>query len=112
MDDGLRAAIKSVQQLALDPACCRGAPFAAAETARLVIRQRPVHHPEWEILALWLADAVLAIRLKWPLPLPLVAGAILHPSLRISSDEGAPKKPEPLIASLPICRRHCAGGSS
>ena len=87
MDDGLRAAIKSVQQLALDPACCRGAPFAAAETARLVIRQRPVHHPEWEILALWLADAVLAIRLKWPLPLPLVAGAILHPSLRISSDD-------------------------
>jgi hypothetical protein len=83
IDDGLRAAIANAQQLAPD----RGAPFAAAETARLVIRHRPVHHPEWEILALWLADAVLAIRLKWPLPLPLVAGAILHPSLRIRSDD-------------------------
>ena len=74
MDDGLRTAITTAQQLAPD----RGAPFAAAETARLVLMRRP----DAEILALWLADAVLAIRLKWPLPLPLVAGALLHPSLR------------------------------
>jgi hypothetical protein len=38
--------------------------------------------PDAEILALWLADAVLAARLKWPLPLPLIAGALVHPSLR------------------------------
>jgi hypothetical protein len=83
LDDGLLAAIDSVQQqLALDSAsyrhCCSSAPFAAAETARLVCRRRP----DAEVLALWLADAVLAIRLKWPAPLPLVAGAVLHPSLR------------------------------
>jgi hypothetical protein len=38
--------------------------------------------PDAEILALWLADAVLAARLKWPRPLPLIAGALMHPSLR------------------------------
>jgi Protein of unknown function (DUF1403) len=36
-------------------------------------------------LALWLADAVLAARLKWPRPLPLIAGALVHPSLRAVS---------------------------
>ena len=38
--------------------------------------------PDAEILALWLADAVLAARLSWPLPLPLIASALLHASLR------------------------------
>jgi hypothetical protein len=82
--DDLYAAIASAQQIALDPAGYRGAPFAAAaEAARLLFRHCPDdHHPEWEILALWLADAVLAVRLKWPLPLPLIAGSLLHPSLR------------------------------
>jgi hypothetical protein len=54
------------------------APFAAAQAARIVVAQRP----DAEILSLWLADAVLAARLKWPLPLPLIAGALVHPSLR------------------------------
>jgi hypothetical protein len=87
IDDGLRAAIDSVQQLALDPAPYCDAPFAAAETARLLFRSRSDHPAEREILALWLADVVLAIRLKWPQPLPLIAGALLHPSLRISADD-------------------------
>jgi Protein of unknown function (DUF1403) len=43
-----------------------------------VVAQRP----DAEILALWLADAVLAARLKWPRPLPLIAGALVHPPLR------------------------------
>jgi hypothetical protein len=38
--------------------------------------------PDAEILALWLADAVLAARLKWPRPLPLIAGALVLPALR------------------------------
>jgi Protein of unknown function (DUF1403) len=75
VDDALRAAIADVQQLA---ASTRAAPFAAAQAARVVVAQRP----DAEILALWLADAVLAARLKWPLPLPLIAGALVHPSLR------------------------------
>jgi hypothetical protein len=34
------------------------------------------------MLATWLADAVLAARLKWPRPLPLIAAALINPSLR------------------------------
>ena len=75
VDDALRAAIADVQQLA---GSAQAAPFAAAQAARLVVAQRP----DAEILALWLADAVLAARLKWPRPLPLIAGALLHPALR------------------------------
>jgi hypothetical protein len=33
-------------------------------------------------LAFLLADAVLAARLRWPILVPLLAGAIVHPSLR------------------------------
>jgi len=73
VDDALRAAIADVQQLA-----AQAAPFAAAQAARVMVAQRP----DAEILSLWLADAVLAARLKWPLPLPLIAAALVHPSLR------------------------------
>jgi hypothetical protein len=74
MDDALRAAIAEAQQLA---ASTQAAPFAAAQAARIVAPQ-----PGAGILALWLADAVLAARLKWSRPLPLIAGALAHPSLR------------------------------
>ena len=70
VDDALRAAIADVQELA---ASAQAAPFAAAQAARVVVAQRP----DAEILSLWLADAVLAARLKWPRPLPLIAGALL-----------------------------------
>jgi Protein of unknown function (DUF1403) len=74
VDDGLRAAIADAQRLA---ASTQAAPFAASQAARIVAQQ-----PGAGVLALWLADAVLAARLKWPLPLPLIAGALVHPSLR------------------------------
>jgi Protein of unknown function (DUF1403) len=74
IDDALRGAIADAQQLA---GSTRAAPFAAAQAARIVAQR-----PDAEILALWLADAVLAARLKWPRPLPLIAGALMHPSLR------------------------------
>jgi len=45
------------------------APFAAARVAASAWRRRP--NPQW--LGLWLADAVLAERLKWPFALPLLA---------------------------------------
>ncbi|MDJ0450878.1 MULTISPECIES: DUF1403 family protein [Methylocystis] len=35
-----------------------------------------------EIFALWIADLALAMRLDWSRPVPLLAVAILHPSLR------------------------------
>ena len=75
VDDALTTAIAGVRDLA---ASDRGAPFAAAEAARIVLAQRP----DAELLALWVADAVLAARLKWPRPLALLADALLHRSLR------------------------------
>ena len=57
------------------------APFAAAQAAALVLdvgaplsagARRP-RQANREMLALWLADAVLAHRLKWPFALPLLA---------------------------------------
>jgi hypothetical protein len=71
VDDALRAAIADVQQLAVS---AQAAPFAAARAASVVLAQRP----DAEILSLWLADAVLAARLKWPLPLPLIAAALVQ----------------------------------
>jgi Protein of unknown function (DUF1403) len=85
VDDALRSAIAGAQELA---AGHHAAPFAAAQAARLVVAQRP----DAEILALWLADAVLATRLNWPLPLPLLAVAILHPALRT---DGRGRRPHP-----------------
>jgi hypothetical protein len=60
------------------------------------LRQDRVGKPERQNLPLGMmvgtAPAHKAVRLKWPLPLPLIAGSLLHPSLRISSvsslDEG------------------------
>jgi hypothetical protein len=53
---------------------------AAAEIAALTIEQRPGA----EALALWLADAVLAQRLKWPAPVPLLAPYIRRSELSIA----------------------------
>ncbi len=39
-------------------------------------------HIDAEIFALWLADLVLAQRLRWAAPLPLLATTIAHPSMR------------------------------
>ncbi|SDR63354.1 Protein of unknown function [Rhizobiales bacterium GAS113] len=53
---------------------------AAAEIAALTIQQRPAA----EALALWLADAVLAQRLKWPAPVPLLAPHIRRSELHLA----------------------------
>ena len=46
---------------------------------------------EAEILALWLFDLTIAIRLRWPRPLPLIATKVLDPALR--SDGGGRLRP-------------------
>jgi hypothetical protein len=68
-NDALRAAIAGAQNAA---ASDRVAPLAAAEAAARVIAARP----DAVVLAWWIADAVLAARLKWPLPLPLLAAGL------------------------------------
>jgi Protein of unknown function (DUF1403) len=47
---------------------------------------------EAEILALWAFDLVLALRLRWPRPLPLIATRILDPSIR---SDGGGRRPRP-----------------
>jgi hypothetical protein len=66
----------------------RTAIVAIAEVTELVVRVRP----DAELLALWLADAVLAQKLKWPVPVPLVTSAILDPNARRGA---AGKRPRP-----------------
>lgn len=46
----------------------RPAPGLAAELAAEVYRARP----DAELLAFWLADVVLALKLRWPVPVPLL----------------------------------------
>jgi len=86
VDGALHGAIAAAQHHA---AAGRGAPFAAADTAKAVLALRP----DAELFALWLADAVLARRLGWPLPVPLLAAALLHPSLRSAGRRPHPGDP-------------------
>jgi hypothetical protein len=65
----------------------RPALVAAAEAATLVMAGRP----EREILALLVADAVLAQRLRWPVAVPLLAGQILHPALKTGTNGRRPR---------------------
>jgi len=63
----------------------RPAPIAAAAAAAAAIRLRADAEP----LALWVADAVLARSLGWPVPVPLLASE----ALRGGSDEARRPKP-------------------
>ena len=66
---------------------------AAAKAAAVAFCALPDAPPaEAEILALWVFDMVIAIRLRWPRPAPLIAVKILDPSLRLP---GAARRPRP-----------------
>ena len=43
-------------------------------------------------MALWVLDSVIALRLRWPRPVPLIAVKILDPALRLP---GAARRPRP-----------------
>jgi hypothetical protein len=99
--DRLRTAAARLD-LAVDPnglapslkACAgEGDPVsAAAKAAALAFSAFPdAPTAEAEILALWVFDLVLAIRLRWPRPMPLIATKILDPALR--SHGGARLRP-------------------
>jgi hypothetical protein len=59
---------------------------AAAEIAAVSMRFVPDSEP----LALWLADMVLAHRLKWPMAVPLLAGQVRRADLRAAGKPGGP----------------------
>jgi len=68
-DDQLAEVIANGEDLATSP---RPAPLLAAELAADVHRARP----DAELLAFWLADALLAKKLRWPVPVPLLIGQV------------------------------------
>ena len=66
---------------------------AAAKAAAMAFSAVPDAPPApSEIFALWVFDITLAIRLRWPRPVPLIAVKILDPTLRPS---GAGRRPRP-----------------
>ncbi len=68
-DGALGDVVANAEDLAGSP---RPAPMAAAELAAEIYRARP----DAELLAFWLADAMLAKKLRWPMPVPLLMGQI------------------------------------
>jgi hypothetical protein len=48
-----------------------------------------------EILSLWTFDMVIAIRLRWPRPVPLIAAKILDPTLRLPGTGRRPRPSDP-----------------
>ncbi|RNJ48024.1 DUF1403 family protein [Methylocystis hirsuta] len=52
-----------------------------------------------EIFAVWLADLVLARRLGWAAPLPLLATTIMHPSMRTATG----RRPRPSDPDWSVC---------
>jgi hypothetical protein len=68
--------------------------YASAEAAARAVRVLGHdHRREAEILALLLADAVLACRLGWPICVPLLAGVVFDPALR-RGPEGKRVRPD------------------
>lgn len=68
------------------------APFAAAQAAAAVM----IRQPKAELLAWWMADCVLSIRMRWPIYLPLLGTQIHAPLLRFGDDRlrARPGSPE------------------
>jgi hypothetical protein len=66
---------------------------AAAQAAARAYRRFPL--PEGEILAASSADLVLALRLRWPKPVPLLMTRILDPALRHGPNGARPRPSDP-----------------
>jgi hypothetical protein len=79
LDLHVDAALEEVGEAAKTLAAGEASPIAAAaEVAAVSLQKRP----DAAVLALWLADAVLAHHLRWPGPVPLIAGQIRRSDLR------------------------------
>ncbi len=62
----------------------RAAPFAAADVVAQLVSRRP----DAEVLAWWLADWVLAQKMRWERPVPLLMAQRYGPAFRISGGRG------------------------
>lgn len=68
-DEALAEVVANAEDMLLST---RPAPVLAAEIASAVYRARP----DAELLGFWLADALLAQKLRWPIPVPLLMGQV------------------------------------
>jgi Protein of unknown function (DUF1403) len=95
----LDLALPAANNLALSLKACAGegdpvsAATKAAALAFAAVPDAPA--PPSEIFSLWVFDMVLAIRLRWPRPLPLIAAKILDPTLRFPKAERRPRPGDP-----------------
>ena len=78
-DDALAEVLGNADDLA---ASSRPAPLLAAELAAELYRLRP----DAELLAFWLADALLAKKLRWPVPVPLLIGQVNSSAFKTGQD--------------------------
>jgi hypothetical protein len=88
--DGLAAALRDIVAGAEHPLAA--AVGASAAAMKLLTGAPPV---DVEIFALWLSDLALARRLGWDAPVPLLATAIAHASLRRGPTGKRPHPGEP-----------------
>lgn len=65
------------------------APFAAVEVMRRTVTAAPGAEP----LAWWLGDLVLAAKLRWPRPVPLLMAQAFSPALRSGDGRGRRLRP-------------------
>lgn len=72
----------------------RAAPFAVADLIAAISAVRP----DAEVLAFMLADNVLAQKLKWPKPVPLLLSERFGPAFRILGGRGRVRPGEPAFA--------------
>jgi len=96
LDDGLKDVVSVAARLAKGEG---SAVAAAAEIAAVSQRFRP----DSDALALWLADAVLAHRLNWPAPVPLLAGQVLAGQLRRADLRSASRHFDGDVHWLTVC---------
>lgn len=68
-DEGLAEVVANAEDMVASP---RPAPALAAEIAAALYRARP----DAELLGFWLADMLLAQKLRWPIPVPLLMGQV------------------------------------
>ena len=82
LDVPFNEALEDVGDAAKTLAAGDGSAVAAAAQLAAISLQK---QPDAEALALWLGDAVLAHRLKWPALVPLIAGQISRSDIRAAA---------------------------
>lgn len=95
LDDDL-ASVTDLIDTAIQPG--RAAPLAVAEMISAITTLRP----DAEVLALGLADVVLALKLKWPRPVPLLLPERFGPAFRTIGGRGRVGPGEPAYTKA-IC---------